>query len=198
MSNAVSCSRCHAVVSQSDTEFSNNGTLLCLRCATVGHAHAHIDRMRDDVYARTRVTSVGRVDVIRGGGMAERARADEEALRLHSDLSSAAGVASPAPAELLCSRCGTAAPSDKMTYSLEGKLMCRACAAAYDERAERRKLEGTVTAGFLLGFFLSVVGVWIVWNRDKPAENKGLWFGFAAGTVVLYLPAVIALLAKFY
>jgi hypothetical protein len=145
------------------------------------------------VYDRTRVAH-GAVEY--ASFTAQRHRADEDAARdraAFSAIGAAGPVTTPAAAE--CSRCGNTVPMAKMTYALDGRPMCTACSATYDERAERRKIEGTSTTGFLLGFFLSVVGVWIVQKRNKPAESNGVVFGFVAGSIFLYLPAVLALLA---
>jgi hypothetical protein len=167
--------------------------LLCTRCATFNQAHAQVDRARQAVYERTRVAR-GAVDYYMK--VAERTQADEDAARDHATFSAiqAAGpAATPTAAE--CSRCGNTFPVERMTYALDGRQMCTACHATYDERAERRKIEGTSTTGFLLGFFLSAVGVWIVLRRNKPAESAGLLFGVVAGTILLYIPAVFALLS---
>jgi len=166
--------------------------MLCARCATFGQAHAQVDRVRQAVYAQTGVAG-SPIDYAMN--VAQRRQADGDAARGHAVLGKiqAAGpVATHAAAE--CSRCGNTVPAERMGYALDGQQMCATCLATYDERGERRKIEGSITTGFLLGFFLSVVGVWIVWKRDKPAEGKGLWFGFVAGTILLYFPAVLVVL----
>jgi hypothetical protein len=39
------------------------------------------------------------------------------------------------------------------------------------------------------------IGSWLRSRRNKPAESNGLMLGFVAGTILLYIPAVLALLA---
>jgi hypothetical protein len=96
-----------------------------------------------------------------------RREADADAaldFRALSAIAAAGPVETPVGVE--CGRCGNTVPTAKMTYALDGQPMCTACSATYDERAERRKINGDSWTGNLLGFFLcfflSVVGVWIV------------------------------------
>jgi molecular chaperone DnaK len=191
----VSCSRCRAVVPQSETEISTSGGLICLSCAPLSHAHAHVARMQEDVYRRTSVAS-GPVD--RAMKVGERARADQAARQEHEALHAieSAGVAA-LPTESACSRCGATVPTGKTTYAPDGQLICHSCFARNDERTDRLVAERAARTGFLLGFFLSVVGViLVVFIRNKPAEKKRIWIGFLAGTIIIYLPLGIAILAK--
>ncbi|MDC0746443.1 hypothetical protein [Polyangium mundeleinium] len=150
--------------------------------------HAHVERARAAAYEEASRENNG-----------DKARdADNVAARDHATFAAieAAGPAR-APATTVCFRCGTAVPTARMTYGLNGQLMCVACSATYDDRAERRKIEGSTAAGFLLGFFLSVFGLMIVkFVRKKPAEQDGVWIGLIAGSIVIYIPLFFFLTAK--
>ena len=129
-------------------------------------------RARQAVYERTRVAT-GVIDYYMK--VAERDQADEDAARDHATFSAiqASGpVAAPAAAE--CSRCGNTFPVERVTYALDGRQMCIACHATYDERAERRE-DRRVQHDGVPARFLPVGGGSVDRKRrNKPAESAGL------------------------
>lgn len=195
MVNTVACSRCSAVVPQSETEFSSTGNLLCRRCANLNQAHAQVERAREAAYEQTRVASNAFDYAIK---VAQRHEADADAQRDHSILATieAAGpIATPMDVE--CSRCKNTVHREQATYALDGQTMCKACAATYDPRAERRKKEGTFMVGFLFGFFFSIFGAsYVHFFRKKSAEIDGAMIGLIAGTIIIYLPLSCVVLEK--
>jgi hypothetical protein len=196
MTQMVSCSKCQSVVPHSETEFSTSGALLCRHCANVRNAHAQAERVFENAYRAAGGYRSGNVIYVNSDHYDEVLEAKRTAEGLHADLHA---IAAQGPvekaAELECSRCRAIVSTGTTTYSFEGKPMCRACAATYDERAERKKIDGTAAAGFALAFFLSVVGLWIVSSRGKLAEKDAAKYGFAAGTIILYFPLLFVLLA---
>jgi hypothetical protein len=168
-------------VPQSETVFTSNGDLVCGKCAPFVGVHEHVERLRHDRLGQYEASSVHAV-----------------AAQEHAALAriEARGPAK-AQATTACSRCGNAVPTAKMTYALNGQLMCISCSATYDDRAERRKIEGSMATGFLLGFFLSVFGLIIVkFYRKKTAEQDGVWIGLIVGSIVIYIPLLFFLVGK--
>ena len=176
MAAMVACSQCRAVVPRSETVYSSDGDLLCSRCGSFDAAHAQVERARQAAHEASSHNR-GAVGMIIGA--VERAAADRRAGQMHSELVSVA-VASPAQqaAAVPCWVCKTVVPRAETTLTLEGEPMCRSCAATYDAAAERRRIEGSLFLGFLMGFFLSVLGIGAAYalNR-KPAEKKGAVIG---------------------
>lgn len=182
MSATVICAQCRSTVPQSETTYSPQGALLCARCTGAHAAHAQVERARD----------AAAEGVIFGRGLTDVANfvaVEHKADQLHGEIAAAARTG-PAPVAhaVPCFKCRTVVPRSTTTLSLEGEPLCQNCAATYDAAAERKRIEGSLFLGFLWGFFLSIVGVGLVYalNR-KPAEKKGAVVGAAIAFGLFYV-----------
>lgn len=186
MSAMVTCSQCRSVVPQTETVYSNQGALLCTRCANVRAAHEQVERVRDAAVK----------DAISGsgfGGIVRMVVVENKAGELHDEIALAARSGqAPVSQTVPCSRCRTVVPRSTTTLSLEGEALCSSCAATYDAASERKRLEGSLFVGFLWGFFLSAIGIGLVYLLDrKPAEKKGAVIGAAIALGLLYFAVPI-------
>ena len=66
---------------------------------------------------------------------------------------------------------------------------------------DEKELEGSIGIGFLLGFFLSLIGVLIAYALDKKRTIKGAWIGFLVSIggglifVIFYICILVFFLA---
>ncbi|MBK8254070.1 MAG: hypothetical protein IPK82_15570 [Polyangiaceae bacterium] len=189
--NQVICAECRATVPQSETTYSPQGALLCGRCSQAHAAHAQVERARD---AAAHQAALGRGI----GDIVNLISVEAKAGSLHREIAEARHTAvQPQSTTVACFRCRTVVPRGATTLSLEGEPMCSACNAAYDPVAERKRIEGSLFLGFLWGFFLSVIGIGLVYalNR-KPAEKKGAVVGAAIAFGLFYFIVVPILTAS--
>lgn len=177
----VTCSQCRSVVPQTETVYSNQGALLCSRCASVHAAHEQVERARDAA-AEGLIAGRGLGDIV------NMVAVEHKAGQLHGEIAAAGRMgAAPVASTVPCSRCRTVVPRTSTTLSLEGEAMCSSCAATYDAAADRKRLEGSLFVGFLWGFFLSIIGIGLVYLLDRrPAEKKGAVIGAAIALGLLY------------
>jgi hypothetical protein len=188
MSATVTCSQCRSIVPQTETTYSPQGALLCQRCANVHAAHSQVERARD---AATE-------GLLFGGALTDVVKAavvEHGTHGLHEEIA-VAGRTGPAQAShtVACFKCRTVVSRSSTTLSLEGEALCPSCAAYYDAAAERKRIEGSLFLGFLWGFFLSVIGIGLVYLLDrKPAEKKGAIVGAGIAFGLFYVFVLPAL-----